>query len=163
MQNLNRVQNDVNTLKTIKIEKASTETSKPKSIAKDDPIYTRIEIFQKVLADQENSIKQIKQLEEAMTNKIQTIDKQIGTHEDKVKRLESSMTSTAKEKPKDQKYKEIESKASLVDGFAAKLKQNEQRITMLQDQLKQFQENAEDDLIEKLKPIHKQMKKILSL
>ena len=60
----------MNTLKTIKIEKASSETSKPKSIAKDDPIYTRIEIFQKVLADQENSIKQIKQLEEAMTNKI---------------------------------------------------------------------------------------------
>ena len=50
MQDLNRVKSDVDTLKALKIEKPPAN-EKPKPISKDDPIFGKFEVFQKLIAE----------------------------------------------------------------------------------------------------------------
>ena len=50
-----------------------------------------------------------------------------------------------------------------MDSFNPKMKWTEDRINIIEDQVRQLAENTEVDLIERLKPIHRQIKSILNL
>lgn len=67
------------------------------------------------------------------------------------------------DKSKESRIKELEDKLSLVDSFNPKMKWTEDRINIIEDQVRQLAENTEVDLIERLKPIQRQIKSILNM
>ena len=67
------------------------------------------------------------------------------------------------DKSKESRIKELEDKLSLVDSFNPKMKWTEDRINIIEDQVRQLAENTEVDLIERLKPIQRKIKSILNM
>ena len=67
------------------------------------------------------------------------------------------------DKSKESRIKELEDKLSLVDSFNPEMKWTEDRINIIEDQVRQLAENTEVDLIERLKPIQRQIKSILNM
>ena len=110
--------------------------------------------------DQEESIRQ---LEDAMTTKIETVDHQHGGAEDRLKRLEALVMAMGQDKSKELRMKDLEEQIKQLGGCNSKMKWTEEKIGVLQDQVRQLAETTEVDLIEKLKPIQKQIKNILTL
>ena len=73
------------------------------------------------------------------------------------------MIAMGQDKSKESRIKELEDKLSLVDSFNPKMKWTEDRINIIEDQVRQLAENTEVDLIERLKPIQRQIKSILNM
>ena len=71
VQDLNRVEAEVNTLKAWRAEMPSAIEISKRKVAKDDPIHAKIDNLRKMTDDQEVAINK---LEDALTHKIETVD-----------------------------------------------------------------------------------------
>ena len=63
------------------------------------------------------------------------------------------MIAMGQDKSKELRMKELEEQVNKLEGCNSKMKWTEERIGVIQDQVRQLAESTEVDLIEKLKPI----------
>ena len=157
---LNRAEAELNILKAWREEMPSAHDIITRRVAKDDPVYAKIENLRKMTEDQEISINQ---LEGALNTKIDTNEAQHLTADDRLKRVEALVIAMGQDKSKELRMKEMEEQVNKLEGVTHKQKWTEDKINVLQDQVRQLAESTEVDLIEKLKPLQKQIKNILAL
>ena len=105
----------------------------------------------------------IQKLEQELHIKIDTNEQQHLAADERLKRVEALVIAMGQDKSKELRLKDMEEQVNKLEGVTHKQKWTEDKINVLQDQVRQLAESTEVDLLEKLRPIQKQIKNILAL